>query len=469
MDNGYAGLVDQAMLQSPTSYNPYDTLLKPAAGNMQLSGFYDPNARIKCEEGLSDMFSRAAAQLYQKALKFPELSFGSSTTCDLRAIRAPTPSSVPMFDAMDYIASANSFSFLGSSECMPSLHTSVSSSEDKADKHIRHEVEEFRLAGHTGSSTSFSGSVVHSRELFQAASPTLPTTSLPSSTPTLPESSCTAGMPASLHGCSVAPSDVSDMLGSIPDSANSPIKEDSPVQSAEDSDADPKSHNSKRRKAQQKRVVCVPIGGESKQKGEAPPSDLWAWRKYGQKPIKGSPYPRGYYRCSSSKGCSARKQVERSRSDPTMLVVTYTSDHNHPWPANRSSSAASSSRPSPKISNAQSQEETVSCEITGNLFSSIINSPNAVDEQVMPSLDTLQNEESFSLQRDVDLCLSRTTTEEDDVFDDLEELPELSAIFSKGFLEDSLNEEATNSMDFCNPCSISNWATMALINKSGIR
>nr|QOV04257.1 WRKY transcription factor 22 [Nymphaea micrantha] len=88
----------------------------------------------------------------------------------------------------------------------------------------------------------------------------------------------------------------------------------------------------KRRKSQQKKVVRhVPAEGLS--------SDVWAWRKYGQKPIKGSPYPRGYYRCSSSKGCSARKQVERSKTDPEMFVVTYTSEHNHPAPTHRNSLA----------------------------------------------------------------------------------------------------------------------------------
>lgn len=39
---------------------------------------------------------------------------------------------------------------------------------------------------------------------------------------------------------------------------------------------------------------------------------------------------RGYYRCSTAKGCSAKKQVERCKSDASVLVVTYTSSHNHP-------------------------------------------------------------------------------------------------------------------------------------------
>ncbi|XP_059634268.1 WRKY transcription factor 22 [Cornus florida] len=90
---------------------------------------------------------------------------------------------------------------------------------------------------------------------------------------------------------------------------------------------------SKRRKNQMKRVCQVPAEGLS--------SDMWSWRKYGQKPIKGSPYPRGYYRCSTSKGCLARKQVERNRSDPNMFIVTYTAEHNHPMPTHRNSLAGS--------------------------------------------------------------------------------------------------------------------------------
>nr|WGV38228.1 WRKY [Loropetalum chinense var. rubrum] len=90
----------------------------------------------------------------------------------------------------------------------------------------------------------------------------------------------------------------------------------------------------RRRKNQQKRVVCHVTSDNVT-------SDLWAWRKYGQKPIKGSPYPRNYYRCSSSKGCGARKQVERSPTDLNMFVVTYTGEHTHPRPTHRNSLAGS--------------------------------------------------------------------------------------------------------------------------------
>ncbi|XP_024993148.1 WRKY transcription factor 22-like [Cynara cardunculus var. scolymus] len=93
------------------------------------------------------------------------------------------------------------------------------------------------------------------------------------------------------------------------------------------------STRSKKRKNQMKRVCQVPAEGLS--------SDVWSWRKYGQKPIKGSPYPRGYYRCSTSKGCLARKQVERNRSDPDMFIVTYTGEHSHPVPTHRNSLAGS--------------------------------------------------------------------------------------------------------------------------------
>lgn len=102
------------------------------------------------------------------------------------------------------------------------------------------------------------------------------------------------------------------------------------------------------RRAVEKRVVTVPIS-ETKGGGEgAPPPDSWAWRKYGQKPIKGSPYPRGYYRCSSSKGCPAKKQVERSRIDPSSIVVIYSFDHNHPWPLPKNHHHKNAALPAPR-------------------------------------------------------------------------------------------------------------------------
>nr|QCV57339.1 WRKY transcription factor [Fagopyrum tataricum] len=87
-----------------------------------------------------------------------------------------------------------------------------------------------------------------------------------------------------------------------------------------------KCHCSKRRKVRMKRSIKVPAISN---KIADIPADEYSWRKYGQKPIKGSPYPRGYYKCSSIRGCPARKHVERCVDEPAMLVVTYEGDHNH--------------------------------------------------------------------------------------------------------------------------------------------
>ncbi|XP_015954423.1 probable WRKY transcription factor 11 [Arachis duranensis] len=85
-------------------------------------------------------------------------------------------------------------------------------------------------------------------------------------------------------------------------------------------------HCSKRRKSRVKRTIRVPA--ISSKIADIPP-DEFSWRKYGQKPIKGSPYPRGYYKCSTVRGCPARKHVERAQDDPKMLIVTYEGEHRH--------------------------------------------------------------------------------------------------------------------------------------------
>ncbi|XP_054793563.1 probable WRKY transcription factor 17 [Prosopis cineraria] len=87
-----------------------------------------------------------------------------------------------------------------------------------------------------------------------------------------------------------------------------------------------KCHCAKRRKNRTKKVVRVPA--ISSKIADIPP-DEYSWRKYGQKPIKGSPYPRGYYKCSTVRGCPARKHVERAPDDPAMLIVTYEGEHRH--------------------------------------------------------------------------------------------------------------------------------------------
>ncbi|KAJ8899141.1 hypothetical protein K2173_011138 [Erythroxylum novogranatense] len=216
---------------------------------------------------------------------------------------------------------------------------------------------------------------------------------------------------------------------------------------------------SKRRKVVEKTVVRVKIGENAgKVKNEGPPSDFWSWRKYGQKPIKGSPYPRGYYRCSTSKGCSAKKQVERCRTDASMLIITYTSSHNHPGPKLQETdlnqlqselqnhSAEEENTASPKDEEKQNQPTTTIIDENGSEEHSFhyLQSPmNDCSESVMISQEDPFTETSEKTQGTLGILLdevpiscpqlmtlSTPKSEENDFFDELEELPTSSALTS---------------------------------------
>ncbi|XP_072984904.1 WRKY transcription factor 55-like [Typha latifolia] len=73
-----------------------------------------------------------------------------------------------------------------------------------------------------------------------------------------------------------------------------------------------------------RRVPAVTTGNT-----ENPPDDGYTWRKYGQKIILGSRFPRGYYRCTHKNyyGCLAKKQIQKLDDDPYTFEVTYCGNH----------------------------------------------------------------------------------------------------------------------------------------------
>nr|CAB3451702.1 unnamed protein product [Digitaria exilis] len=87
-------------------------------------------------------------------------------------------------------------------------------------------------------------------------------------------------------------------------------------------------------------AVAVAVAGDENNDGEQPrfafmtKSDMdhledgYRWRKYGQKAVKNSPFPRSYYRCTNAK-CTVKKRVERSSDDPSVVITTYEGQHCH--------------------------------------------------------------------------------------------------------------------------------------------
>lgn len=69
---------------------------------------------------------------------------------------------------------------------------------------------------------------------------------------------------------------------------------------------------------------------ESIGSGDRPSYDGYNWRKYGQKQVKGSEYPRSYYKCTHPT-CPVKTKVERS-FDGQIAEIVYKGEHNHPKP-----------------------------------------------------------------------------------------------------------------------------------------
>jgi WRKY transcription factor 2 len=61
--------------------------------------------------------------------------------------------------------------------------------------------------------------------------------------------------------------------------------------------------------------------------GGASSEDGYNWRKYGQKQVKGSEYPRSYYKCTHP-NCQVKKKVERSHEGHITEII-YKGAHNH--------------------------------------------------------------------------------------------------------------------------------------------
>lgn len=67
---------------------------------------------------------------------------------------------------------------------------------------------------------------------------------------------------------------------------------------------------------------------------DKPADDGYNWRKYGQKHVKGSEFPRSYYKCTHA-SCPVRKKVERSL-DGQVTEIIYKGQHNHQPPQKKS-------------------------------------------------------------------------------------------------------------------------------------
>ncbi|XP_054797920.1 probable WRKY transcription factor 2 [Prosopis cineraria] len=121
-----------------------------------------------------------------------------------------------------------------------------------------------------------------------------------------------------------------EVSGSAPDFTDSPSQNDNKASVEEPADEE----------GDQRGNGDSPAAGA----GGTPSEDGYNWRKYGQKHVKGSEFPRSYYKCTNT-NCPVKKKVERSHEGHITEII-YKGNHNHPKPpTNRRSAIGSVNNP----------------------------------------------------------------------------------------------------------------------------
>ncbi|RDX72053.1 putative WRKY transcription factor 24, partial [Mucuna pruriens] len=90
-----------------------------------------------------------------------------------------------------------------------------------------------------------------------------------------------------------------------------------------------KENKEKRKGGRLKKTTRVPRFAFQTRSADDILDDGYRWRKYGQKAVKNSTFPRSYYRCTHHT-CNVKKQVQRLSKDTSIVVTTYEGIHNHP-------------------------------------------------------------------------------------------------------------------------------------------
>jgi hypothetical protein len=115
---------------------------------------------------------------------------------------------------------------------------------------------------------------------------------------------------------------------------------------------------------------------------DKPADDGYNWRKYGQKHVKGSEFPRSYYKCTHP-NCPVKKKVERSLAGHVTAII-YKGEHNHQRPSNKRSKDTITSNDSSNIqgnadSSYQQMMDPESSQATGEHVSGTSNSEEIGD------------------------------------------------------------------------------------------